>query len=160
NALQAVRSGIWLASGAVTVQNSIVANNNGSHNCAVTGGLLLDNGYNLDNGTSCGFTGTSLSNVDPNLAPLADNGGATQTMSLLPGSPAINGGSDALAVDKSGNPLTNDQRGAGYTRKNGTVDIGALEAVIGTLNVQFTLQGRDGKPVNDPSRVVTAHVRI
>ena len=56
--------------------------------------------------------------LDPLLAPLADNGGPTQTMALLTGSPAID----------QGNPLTCpavDQRG--YLR-SGPCDIGAYEA--------------------------------
>ena len=47
---------------------------------------------------------------DPMLAPLADNGGPTQTMALLPGSPAIDTGSNALAVDANGVALAYDQR--------------------------------------------------
>ena len=58
------------------------------------------------------------------MGPLADNGGPTQTMALLPGSPAIDAGSNALIP--SG--VTTDQRG--YARiNNGTVDIGAYEYV-------------------------------
>jgi len=62
--------------------------------------------------------------TDPRLGPLANNGGSTQTMALLPGSPAINAGSNALTpVDTQ-----YDQRGAGYSRiGDGTVDIGAFE---------------------------------
>ena len=49
-------------------------------------------------------------------------------MALLPGSPAIDAGSNTLAVDANGHPLTSDQRGAGFPRVvNGTVDIGAYE---------------------------------
>jgi len=60
----------------------------------------------------------------PGLGALAGNGGPTQTMALLSGSPAINAGSDALIpVD-----TPYDQRGAGYPRiVDGTVDIGAFE---------------------------------
>jgi CSLREA domain-containing protein len=67
-------------------------------------------------------------NTDPLLGPLANNGGPTQTHVLLPGSPAIDAGSNALAVDQNSNPLTTDQRGAGFPRIiNSTVDIGAYE---------------------------------
>src|SRR5262249_50846756 len=66
--------------------------------------------------------------IDPLLAPLANYGGPTQTMGELPGSPAIDKGSNALAVDASSNPLTTDQRGSGFARIiGGTVDIGACE---------------------------------
>ena len=72
--------------------------------------------------------GTTADPLSPLLGPLANNGGPTQTMALLPGSPAIDAGSNALAVDANGNPLTTDQRGAGFPRiVNGTVDIGAYE---------------------------------
>ena len=59
---------------------------------------------------------------------MADNGGPTQTIALLSNSPAIDAGSNALAVDPQGDPLTTDQRGTGYPRiVHGTVDIGAFE---------------------------------
>jgi hypothetical protein len=57
--------------------------------------------------------------VDPKLGSLADNGGPTLTMALLPGSPAIDAGS---AV---GAPAT-DQRGVARPQGPG-VDIGAFE---------------------------------
>ena len=53
-------------------------------NCSTpTGGpVIVDNGYNLDSGTSCGFSTSnhSLNSTDPMLGPLASNGGPTQTM--------------------------------------------------------------------------------
>lgn len=66
-------------------------------------------------------TGLSLVGVDPLLAPLANNGGPTQTHALKRGSPAINHGS--LSVS-----LPYDQRGRPFLRKvGGAVDIGAFE---------------------------------
>ena len=56
---------------------------------------------------------------DPKLGPLADNGGPTLTMALLPGSSAINAGDPAAA------PPT-DQRGVPRPQGPG-VDIGAFE---------------------------------
>lgn len=65
--------------------------------------------------------GTNLFGVDPRLAPLASNGGKTQTHKLKKGSPAINAGSNSSG-------LTTDQRGPGFRRKLGSaVDIGAFE---------------------------------
>lgn len=59
--------------------------------------------------------------VDPMLASLSDNGGPTHTHALLPGSPAIDAGTNALAI-----PF--DQRGEGFPRVVGTLtDIGAFE---------------------------------
>ena len=55
------------------------------------------------------------------LAPLANNGGPTQTQALFAGSPAINTGSNPLS-------LTTDQRGAGFPRVVGAAaDMGAYE---------------------------------
>ena len=82
--------------------------------------------------------GTTADPLNPMLGPLANNGGPTQTMALLPGSPAINAGSNALAVDANGNPLTTDQRGAGFPRiVGGTVDIGAYEFTPLSQTISF-----------------------
>jgi hypothetical protein len=57
---------------------------------------------------------------------LADNGGPTQTIALVAGSPAIGLGRDCVAADGT-TPLTTDQRG--YSRPNApaTCDAGAYE---------------------------------
>ena len=68
----------------------------------------------------------NLLNQSASLGPLADNGGPTLTHALLLGSPAINAGSNTLALDEDGNPLTTDQRGE--DRFVETVDIGAVES--------------------------------
>ena len=58
---------------------------------------------------------------DPQLLPLADNGGRTQTMAPAPGSPAIDAGSNLL-------DFVADQRGGGFVRVHGArADIGAYE---------------------------------
>ena len=78
--------------------------------------------------------GTTANPINPMLGPLQNNGGPTETMALLPGSPAIGTGI-ALAVDANGDALQYDQRGPGYPRTtNGTVDIGAYEAEGTQLN--------------------------
>lgn len=65
--------------------------------------------------------GNSQFNVDPRLAPLANNGGLTQTHALKKGSPAINRGFNPAG-------LTTDQRGGPFKRLLGkAVDIGAFE---------------------------------
>ncbi len=80
------------------------------------------------------IAGTTPISAAPNLAPLGNYGGPTQTMPPLPGSPAIGAGSVA------GNTFTNDQRGYPRTQ-NGLIDIGAVE--LPTL--QFT-----ASPTNAP----------
>jgi len=67
--------------------------------------------------------GTNLLGVDPLLAPLADNGGATLTHGLLPGSPAIDHGDPNFSA-----PPEFDQRGKGFARVSNTrIDLGAYE---------------------------------
>jgi len=68
--------------------------------------------------------------LDP--AGLRDNGGPTQTIALLPGSPAI----DAIppAVNGCGTTITTDQRGV--TRPQGSgCDIGAFELALADLSI-------------------------
>jgi hypothetical protein len=85
------------------------------------GGNLIGNGTNLAMSPAAGDQiGTAGAPIHPLLAPLAGYGGPTQTMALLPGSPARNA-ANASAV-------TADQRGCAIV---GTHDIGAYEA--GTL---------------------------
>ncbi len=109
----------------VSVANSIIAGSSGA-NCGFAEGII-DGGHNLQSpGASCGETIPSL---DPLLDPagLQDNGGPTQTIAPLPGSPAINAGDP----DVCANPPVNgvDQRGyarpgSGHTQ----CSIGAYEA--------------------------------
>src|SRR5204863_12075 len=75
----------------LNIGQSIVANNSGG-DCLPTI-PLTDEGYNLDSDGSCGFTRAKhdLPHTNPRLNPagLANNGGPTQTIALLPSSPAI-----------------------------------------------------------------------
>ena len=75
-------------------------------------GDFIDGGHNLDDG-GCGSSPAngSLIGADPRLDPagLVDNGGPTQTIALLAGSPAIDAGDPAVCADPPVNSL--DQRG-------------------------------------------------
>jgi parallel beta-helix repeat protein len=75
--------------GTLNLASSIVAGNR-------------QNGGNVAGSGSVTST-NSLTSSDPMLAPLADNGGPTETMALLPGSPAIDaGGPTCPAADQRG----------------------------------------------------------
>ncbi len=124
-------------SGTATMDNTIVAlNTQGTGSDAPASDIAgsVSGAYNLigtggSGGLVNGVNGNQVGVANPGLGPLAYYGGPTQTIALLPGSPAIDKGSNALAVDPStGQPLTTDQRGPGFVRiYNGTVDIGAYE---------------------------------
>jgi len=110
----------------LSIGMSIVAGGLGGSNC---GGQapITDLGYNIDTGSSCGFTTAnhSLSTTQPRLDAVASNGGPTQTMALPPGSPAI----DAIPAATAGCTGTTDQRG--IARPQGTgCDIGAFEVIV------------------------------
>ncbi|MEM9511796.1 MAG: calcium-binding protein, partial [Cyanobacteria bacterium P01_E01_bin.48] len=89
---------------------------------------LIENDAELINNT----TSSNITGVDPQLNPagLSDNGGPTQTIALLPTSPAIDAGSnpDGLTVDQRGFARTVD----GNTNGTATADIGAYELAIET----------------------------
>jgi hypothetical protein len=106
------------AAGSVLI-NTLLATNSPGANAA---GAITDAGHNLSSDASCAFTNpTSLNRTDPMLGPLADNGGPTLTMALLPGSPAIDAGGPLSAPPA-------DQRG--FARPYGLApDIGAYEAM-------------------------------
>jgi serine protease len=123
-------AGIAVHAGAsARLRNSVVAYNHGysplgEHgNCS---GALTSLGNNQDSGTTCGFgQSTDRVNARSNLAPLADNGGPTETHSLLATSAAIDDGGCVSTIPT-------DQRGVSRPRdgnRNGTArcDEGALE---------------------------------
>jgi hypothetical protein len=105
---------------AVTAKASIISGNTGATNCDVP---VATKSYSLEGpasgDTSCGF---DLPSVDPQLKPLANNGGPTKTQALPASSPAV----DAVPVAKC--PTKVDQRGEPRP-DNGKAfcDVGAYE---------------------------------
>ena len=91
SSLAAIWNGFAGFYGTFTMAGDIVATPGGppaGRECG-TGGLV-DAGYNVDDDGSCGFTGTGSTSdsltIDSHLGTLANNGGPTQTVALLPGS--------------------------------------------------------------------------
>jgi hypothetical protein len=113
------------AQGIETITDTILENNNDEPNC--DGAVETDGGFNISFPNGCG--GLSPLVADPQLEPLSDNGGPTETQALSAGSPALDAG---IAAGNS-----NDQRSffrpadiASITNVPGGdgSDIGALEA--------------------------------
>src|SRR5688572_8957585 len=113
--------------GTINLFNSILANNVKLDNSGVVndcysgvGGM----GSNINNIIELNASGNNACgvpfiNTDPNLGLLTNNGGFTQTMALLPDSPALDAGDNAYC------PAT-DQRGVARPQGSGC-DIGAYE---------------------------------
>ncbi|MGH7288144.1 MAG: choice-of-anchor Q domain-containing protein, partial [Myxococcota bacterium] len=124
--------GIVGGAGSVTLKSSIVARNAGG-DCR---GAITSAGHNLDSDNTCNLTAAGdLPAVDPMLGPLADNGGPTETHSLLPGSPAIDAIAVADCTDLDGDPVVTDQRGVARPQGAGC-DIGAFERAVGPTQAQ------------------------
>ena len=125
--------GVWVQSGTLLARSTLVAGNKspvGPDGFTAPGASLASANFNLiqyTNGIT--ITGTATRNLygfDPLMKPLSDNGGATPTCALVPGSPAIDAGD-------AGGSLT-DQRGssrpyrfASYPDASDGADIGAYE---------------------------------
>ncbi len=111
---------------------------------------------NLSNLTNGDKVGSSASPIDPKLGPLQNNGGPTQTMALLPGSPAIS----AVPANTPGTPST-DQRGFPRNTTFAT-DIGAFEVAIRFASPGVTVnegsQVLNTVTISDPLATPTASV--
>ncbi|MEQ9499453.1 MAG: choice-of-anchor Q domain-containing protein [Deltaproteobacteria bacterium] len=155
--------GVWRQNGALRMQNSIVARNNGpGPDCS---GQIDSLGYVLvANGAGCTVSGGNgnlvgdAPPIDAMLGTLGDFGGGTLTVPLLPGSPALDSG-DPAGCTANGQPLNTDQRGS--PRPSGAAcDRGAYELQDGPARDGGVRDGnanidagppRDGGPV-DPNR--------
>ena len=127
SAIAPAGGGLQVTGGTAVSNNTIVALNTGHDIYGGVSGAYNVIGTGGSGGLVNGTSGNQVGVADPGLGPLGDYGGPTQTIALLPGCPAIDAGSNALAVDPQGNPLITDQRG--FPRiVNGTVDIGAFES--------------------------------
>jgi hypothetical protein len=127
----------------------ITNNTSTSASAPVLTNCIVKNG-NIGTGTSASGTIT----IDPQLGPLADNGGRTQTCAISAASSAIDGGLDtgvhAIGMKVITVPAT-DQRGVSRPQGAG-VDIGAYEYTQGKI-LTVTVSG-DGTVSRAPSGTV------
>jgi hypothetical protein len=136
-----------------SIVDTIVAGNTGSSSAPsdIGGGITGSNNLigtggsgGLKNGRHGNIVLKSLTGLG--LSPLGDYGGPTQTMALLPNSPAIDAG-----IALSG--VTTDQRG--ITRPQGSPpDIGAYEVAFSLINENPTVVSVQGAGVPDSTLLV------
>ncbi len=106
--------GIFSAAGTTThgpyrFQDTIIANNSApsGQNCGAAStatGVFASGGFNIESTNQCGLgAGGDHPNTNPQLGPLANNGGPTQTMAIKTSSPAFDTGrSFGLLSDERG----------------------------------------------------------
>jgi CSLREA domain-containing protein len=150
--------GIFVSGGTLNFGNTIVAGNTGGFpEILFAAGTVTSAGNNLvgdsagdsaNTGTPIAYQGSDLQNISPQLMALGNYGGPTPTRALQFSSPARNNGSDGLAIAAG---LVFDQRGAGFLRFIGTVDIGAFEAQDQRFYVTKAANSLDGSCNDDCS---------
>lgn len=157
---QAIGGGGIYSTGTLTVRNSTIAGNAGGRGINIAGGtgqvvstvISGNTGGDVSGTFAAGSTNNlvkdavntggltngvngNLVGADPLLVNLATNGGATRTMALSAGSPAIGKGINPAA-------LTTDQRGGPFTRGT-AVDIGAYQRQTLALVVDTSVDEQD-----------------
>ena len=156
-----VEPNVGILTFSATVTDTIVAGNTGGD----VNGALVPAGSNdligdgsgmtgLVNGVNADQIGTAMAPINPLLGPLADNGGPVKTMALLPGSPAIDHGGPAPAVDALtaadalGNPRVVAQSFVIPPAGGDGRDIGAYELAVQTTPTVLTVNSlSDAAPV-------------
>ncbi|HEX9117201.1 MAG TPA: choice-of-anchor Q domain-containing protein, partial [Anaerolineae bacterium] len=113
------------AAAAVTLKNTLLAGGS-PNNCDAA---ATSQGHNLETANTCGLqtaSGDLVNVANPGLGALAANGGPTQTIALLSGSPAIDAGTNTGCppTDQRGVIRPQDGNGDGVP----ICDIGAFEA--------------------------------
>ncbi len=148
NSAGAEGGGFLLFRSNAALTNSIVANNTANYGAeffagtqsfvssnVVANNTLIEGSYTF---SPSGGTFSGANNIlgqDPKLGSLTNNGGPTQTLALLPGSPAIDAGNNGTCE-------ANDQRGVarpydGDQNGSAVCDMGAFEVGFDDLDTIF-----------------------
>src|SRR5829696_2050726 len=138
----------------ITIQHTILANNSGTrgndlflwNGGEVRSSLVEDPSNSANPPATVTFTGNNILGLDPQLGPLADNGGPTQTEAPASNSPAIDAGSSP--------GLSSDQRGVQRPIDFPVIPNAAGEdgADIGAFELQPDNRIKLGKLKRNPAR--------
>ena len=140
----------YYASGTIDtlkLDNSIIANSRGSTDCQISSGIVVGINAGRNNIIEDGSCDTTALSVDPQLEPLADNGGPTYTHALQDTSPAISAGDNVICETS---PIDNiDQRGEPRANPDDTIcDLGAYESPEGRADTSFfVIPTKNGKTI-------------
>ena len=154
--------------GNATFKNTIVANSTGG-NCVPSAGpnaVLTSDGHNLSDDKTCAFAGTGDQNstaagLDPD--GLQNKGGPTETIALLPTSPAVDAvpqtptnyctevdGTTPITTDQRGQPRPDPEDGPAGPCNIGAYEFQAPTPVPGKLKVSPTTLKFGDVAVNKP----------
>ena len=153
------RGGLTAAGGTGITRNTVSAGNTGDHNGGSdVDGTFTSQGYNLIGigDSSAGFNatgdqvGTSAAPINAMLGALQNNGGNTDTVGLLSGSPAIDKGNSLGLSDQRGLSIFDDPAVPNAAGGDGR-DIGAFElnggpplpTVLANISTRLAVQTGD-----------------
>jgi len=142
------------------MQNNIIANGlGGGLDCINPPSTNINNLINnlIEDG-SCSPTLTG----DPMLGPLQNNGGTTQTMALIPGSPAINAGDNGTceATDQRGitRPQTTTCDMGAYEKRAPAFASTAVTLVIVNDAYSYSITTTDNEPTDGAYPIISAPI--
>ena len=147
--------GLYLNDGATNLINTIIANSGGGDCYGYIGYLATKNNNLVEDALfHCLMNDGENGNIigyDPVLDSLADNGGPTQTMKLLSGSPAIDAGDNTTCHSLGYGDQRDYYRGLGGDR----CDIGAYEVTGGIPTVESSSPANSGSLTGRTTITVT-----
>lgn len=150
--------GIANGTGSVTLANTIVAGNSASSAPDLFGRITSqnDNLFGTTSGATITLGSGDIVTATPLLGALGNNGGPTQTIPLLAGSPAIGAGDPTVCANA---PVSGvDQRG--IPRPATRCSIGAYEALVTAPTISASASPSSVWPPNHKDVPVTITVQV
>jgi CSLREA domain-containing protein len=144
--------GAFLLVGVFNAANSIFSDNTATTGPDISGSINAVDFNHIENTAGVTFTGNGVHNTtgfDPQLGPLQNNGGQTQTRLLAPASPLVNVIPNGFG--DCGTTVTTDQRGLPRPALS-RCDIGAAELQNfpgGPFTVSGTVMTEGGMPIRN-----------